>query len=222
MKKLIILAAVIAIFAIGANADDVAMGKGMTAKGVKFGVNLTKLTGDGVDMIIDELTAYGANAENKMWLAFGGGVFFEYSFSPQFAVQPEFLFMMKGTKFDATVGTVTESAKLKFTYIEVPILMKFKIPTEGNFKPNIFAGPAVDLLLSAKAANGGSIDIKPAFKDIDFGVAFGAGFMYALEKGGITFDARYTLGLTDIPDTGGLGSISMKHTNISFMLGYAF
>jgi len=198
MKKLLLVLAVVMLFTVSGFAQDVV--KGVTAKGIKVGVNLANWTGD--------------ISGNKMMLTFGGGVFMEYSFNPQFAVQPEVLFMMKGTKAEEGDG------KYKLTYIEIPVLLKFKPTMEGNFKPGIFAGPAVGLLMSAKEDPGGE-DIKDNLKSIDFGIAFGAGFMYMMQNGGgITFDARYTMGMGTIDDTE--ADETIKNTNISFMVGYSF
>ncbi|MBN1212907.1 MAG: PorT family protein [candidate division Zixibacteria bacterium] len=214
MKKLLLVLAVVLLFAISGFAQT--EGTGLTAKGIKLGVNLSKATGGDVD-------------ESDMKLGFGGGAFVEYSFNPQFAVQPELLFMMKGDK--VTVGD--KDYKNKLTYIEVPVLLKFKPTMEGNFKPVIFAGPAIGLLMSAKSWDidttqtppviEDDVDVKDNMKSIDFGIAFGAGFMYMMQNGGgITFDVRYTMGLAKVPDPEEGDAPDMKNTNISFMVGYSF
>ncbi|MFZ5980979.1 MAG: porin family protein [Candidatus Zixiibacteriota bacterium] len=210
MKKLLLVLGVIMIFAVSGIAQT--EGVGITAKGVKAGLNLANLTGSDIE-------------GNKMMLTFGGGAFVEYSFNPQFAIQPEALFMMKGTK--AEEG----DEKINLTYIEIPVLLKFKPTMEGNFKPAIFAGPALGLLLSAKADVYDEVeeeivedvDIKDEMKSIDFGIAFGAGFMYMMQNGGgITFDARYTMGMGKIYDPEEGDAPEIKNANISFMVGYSF
>ena len=122
--------------------------------------------------------------------------------------------MMKGTEED-----VDEGEKLKLDYLEIPVLVKYMIPTEGKISPCFFAGPAVGMLMSAKY---GDEDVKDFTKSIDFGVAFGAGVDVAMgEKGKLTFDARYTLGLANIVDEEGVDD-KVKNANISFMVGYSF
>ena len=213
MKKTLIVLGVILVFALSGYAQT--EGIGLTGKGIKAGVNLANLTGSDVSGV-------------KMNIVFGGGAFVEYSFSPQLAVQPEALFMMKGAKAEEGSG------KFKFSYIEVPVLLKFKPAMEGNFKPAIFAGPAVSFLMSAKFDPGGDVyefftgdtitteqDIKDDMKSVDFGVAFGAGFTYMMQNGGgVTFDARYTLGLAKIYDT--TEDVNVKNGVFSFMVGYSF
>lgn len=219
MKKLLLVLGVLMIFAVSGMAQT--EGIGITAKGIKAGINLANIYGDDVD-------------ESDMLLGFGGGVFMEYSFTPQFAVQPEVLFMMKGATTTEVEDEESIDIDWKFNYIEIPVLLKFKPAMEGNFKPNVFAGPAVGLLLSADAEpdGGESEDVKDFFKSMDFGITFGAGFMYMMQNGsGITFDIRYTLGMMKIGDGEEMYAAEMSDTNedpdlktnnISFMVGYSF
>lgn len=218
MKKTFITVMALAAFAMLLVVPAQAQMK--TELGLKGAVNMANLSGDVTD--------------NKMMLAFGGGVFARIMPSPQFCIQPEVLYMMKGCKFD-DVGTTTDM-KTTLSYIEVPVLVKYMIPTEGNISPSIFAGPAVGFLMSAKAkatvdGTEEDMDIKDYLKSIDFGVAFGAGVDFAVgEKGKITFDARYTLGLTNGNDVSAADAAaagmdvddSFKNGVISVMVGYAF
>lgn len=207
MKKGLLTTLLILVFAVGAMAQD--GGTGITGKGIKVGLNLANISGDDVP---DE-------AKVSMGFAFGG--FFTYSLSPSLAIQPELLYSMKGSK--AEMGIVTE--KFKFNYLEIPVLLKFSIPTEGNMTPFLFGGPAISLLMSAKyevgdGTNNIEIDIKDDLKSMDFGLAFGAGVGVAMDEGILTIEGRYTLGMTVIDDTPNPEDV--KNTNISFLLGYTF
>ncbi|MDH4157876.1 MAG: PorT family protein [candidate division Zixibacteria bacterium] len=220
MRTLLVSVAVVLLFALSAFAQDEAVG--LTGKGLKVGVNMADLAGD--------------DAEGwDMKIGFGGGGFITYHFTPQFAVQPEVLYMMKGAKTAADL-------KWKADYIEIPILLKFTPQMQGNLKPAIFAGPAVAMLMSAKLSNGGSIDIKDGLKSMDVGIAFGAGAAIQMETMTITFDARYTMGMTKFvdykewnktmeelaEDLEGFewGALTedpkVKNTNISVMVGVSF
>ena len=209
MKKTFITVMALAAFAMLLVVPAQAQMK--TELGLKGAVNMANLSGDVTD--------------SKMMLAFGGGIFARIMPSPQFCIQPEVLYMMKGCKFDDVLTTT--DAKITASYIEVPVLVKYMIPTEGKISPCIFAGPAVGFLMSAKAkatvdGTEEDVDIKDNCKSIDFGVAFGAGVDFAVgEKGKLTFDARYTLGLTNLNDIEG-DDDSIKNGVISVMVGYAF
>jgi hypothetical protein len=192
--------------------------------GVKAGGNMANLTGD--------------VEGTSMKLGIGGGIFAKIMPSPQITIQPEVLYMMKGAKHDDydEGGVSYTDGKSVIDYVEVPILVKYMIPTEGKISPSIFVGPAVGFLMSAKdkyTMDGTEMedDWKDYFKSIDFGVAFGAGVDVAMgEKGKLTFDARYTLGLTNLYDltedeATAMGidpDASVKNANISVMVGYAF
>jgi len=189
--------------------------------GVKAGVNLANLTGDDADM---------EEADKKMLLGFGGGAFGRFLLAEgQFCIQPEILYMMKGAKYEGTGDAEDAEAKIKANYICIPILLKYNIPTEGGFKPNVFVGPEFGILMSADITEEyegeeEEEDIKDYLKSLDLGLTFGAGFDYAVnETGKLTFDARYTMGLSTVDDTfGDDEELTIKNAVISVMVGYAF
>ena len=202
MKKLVITLGLVLVFAMSASAQD--EGVGLTAKGFKAGLNMANVTGDDAE----------GDLSSKM--GFAVGVFFTYNFSPTFALQPEVLYTMKG---------VTETAlgidiDIKLDYIEIPVLFKFTFG-QGTTKPCFFAGPAMAFLMSAKMeAMGESLDIKDQTKSMDLGIVVGGGVDFAMGNGTMTFDGRYTMGMSSIDDTD--YDEDIKNTNISFMLGYGF
>jgi hypothetical protein len=107
-------------------------------------------------------------------------------------------------------------------YLEIPILAKFIIATQGSVKPSLFAGPAVAIILNNKfkavdngTAYEGSFE---GIKSTDFGLAFGGG-LEIIRK--ITVDLRYTLGLTKIAEIEGT-VFDIKNGAFSLMIGYSF
>lgn len=176
--------------------------------GVKAGVNLSSLNGKGssVKLPSDEKSLF--ELENKT--SFHAGAVAEIKFLGKFAVQPELLFSAQGAQKEIEVGTIKNITKQSFNYLNLPILFKY-YPIAGL---NLQFGPQVGFLLSAdlsnKTTNNGkeiskvesSDKAKEAFRklfdDLDFGLAFGAG--YQLDNG-LGLDARYILGLTDIKNT---------------------
>lgn len=204
MKKGLFTTLLILVFAVSAMAGD------GTGFGLKGGLNMANMTGDDV------------GDDNKALLGFAFGGFFTYSFSPSIAIQPEVLYSMKGVKYEEG----NETLKYKLNYLEVPVLLKFSIATDGNMVPFLFAGPAFGFLMSAKAefddgTNTEETDIKDDLKSMDIGITFGAGFGMAMGEGQLTLDARYTLGMTEINDDPD-DPIDLKNTNISIMLGFSF
>lgn len=182
--------------------------------GLKAGVNLA--TWRGADVSNAEFFL-DTSAKSKMGLV--GGGFITFNLSPAFAIQAEALYSMKGAK-----GEVPGDFKISATisYLEIPILVKIMIPTQGSLKPSLFVGPALALKMSAKykyeeEGYSESGDIEEA-KSSDLGLVFGAG----LDIGrNIRTDIRYTLGFTKIAESEGV-TYDVKNGAFSLMIGYCF
>ncbi|MBL7108046.1 MAG: PorT family protein [Candidatus Cloacimonetes bacterium] len=189
--------------------SSVVFAQGITAKGVKVGLNLSTFTGDDADW---------EGVDKKMRIGFAIGGFITYEINEMFALQPELYYSMQGAKYKSSEG---EDGTLifKYNYIQVPILAKVNIPVEGSVAPNIFLGPAIGIKVSSKIwwEEEGEEEEEDAedVKSTDFGLVFGAG----VEFGKITVDARYNLGLSTIADE---GDADDKNSVISLMVGYSF
>jgi hypothetical protein len=163
--------------------------------GIKGGANIANVNGDFTETIADWKSSVG----------FCAGIFIELNFGRILTIQPEVLYTMKGA--DAGTG------KLKFDYIEIPILLKIRIPT-GSVHPFIFAGPAFGFNLKA-VLDGIEISDMPK---ADYGAVLGGGLQLGRS---LHIDARYTMGLQKlaIPD---LETIDLKNGVLSVTLGLAF
>jgi len=154
---------------------------------------------------------------------FSGGAFFCYQSSDMFALQPELIYSMKGSKYEGTEMGMPFDATFTVEYLELPVLAKIILST-GETKPYLLAGPALGILLSSEGkVEMGGISISDELEDvksIDFGLVLGAGIDIDLGTGTLLFDARYNLGLTSIDDSVDDGDI--KNSVISFNVGYLF
>ncbi|HOW85634.1 MAG TPA: porin family protein [Candidatus Aminicenantes bacterium] len=186
------------ILAIGAIAAALALPRPAEA-GIKFGLkggaNIANVNGDFSESLSDWKSTVG----------FCGGVFLELNFGRIVTIQPEVLYTVKGA--DAGGG------KLKFDYIEIPVLLKIRIPM-GSVHPFVFAGPAFGWNLKA-AIEGYEIDDMPTS---DYSAVMGGGLQLGRS---IHIDARYTMGLQklEIPD---LETIDLKNGVLSATIGLAF
>ncbi len=163
--------------------------------GLKGGANVANVNGDFVDAL-----------ENwKSTVGFCGGIFLEFNFGRILTLQPEVLYTMKG----ADVG----GGKLKFDYIEIPVLLKLRLPT-GDVHPFVFAGPAFGFAL--KAAIEG-IELED-FPKSDYSAVIGGGLQLGRS---FHIDVRYTMGLQklEIPD---IEAIDLKNGVLSATIGLAF
>ena len=189
------------------------LAKGITG-GLKIGMNSADLHGEDIKEMEEDL---GVELKSKWGLCAGG--FIRFNISETFVIQPEVLYTMKGAKFEETIDGETMKFEMNLSYLEIPVLVKFMIPTPGGVKPNLYAGPALAIELSSKtklvyAGETEEEDIEET-KDTDFGLIIGAG----VDFGNLTVDLRYVLGLTTIFDE---EDEDVKNGVISLIVGYSF
>ena len=170
-----------------------------SAAGIKFGLkggaNIANVNGNWNDALGDWKSTVG----------FCGGIFLELNFGRILTIQPEVLYTMKGAD--------TGEGKLKFDYLEIPVLLKLRIPT-GSIHPFVFAGPAFGFNLKA-LINGVEISEMPP---AEYGAVIGGGLQLGRS---IHLDVRYTMGLAklEIPD---IDTIDLKNGVLSATLGLTF
>jgi hypothetical protein len=104
---------------------------------------------------------------------------------------------MKGATYVALDDSYTD--KLYSDYIEVPLLLKIKIPLPV-IQPFIFAGPTVGFKLNEKlTSNGTEVPLTEALlKNNDYGAIFGAGLNLGRN---FMVDVRYSLGMQKVIST---------------------
>ena len=140
---------------------------------------------------------------------FVGGGFFTLRIGKYFAVEPQVLYVQKGTDFPDPPPDVSYTQD----YVEIPLLITGRYPLAGSlrFAPTIFAGPAVAFQTSCTFTSGGGtfpggayIPVNGArcdsilaqngssIRHTDALLVFGGGF----DVGPLALLARYDLGLT--------------------------
>ena len=211
MKRIIItIFAIVVVFTLSSASVSA---QGVTG-GLKAGMNIANIHGDNVEDVWD----------SKIGICAGG--FITCSLSNLFAIQPELLFTMKGSKAEEEVLGETMKVTMKLNYLEIPVLAKLSIPTPGTVKPSLFVGPSLAIKLSGRAkveyaGESEEADIED-LKSTDFGLVFGGGVDFALGQGKLTVDARYTLGLTTTREPEDGEEVDVKNGVISIMVGYFF
>ncbi|MFP4416761.1 MAG: porin family protein [Chitinispirillaceae bacterium] len=201
--------------------------------GAKGGVGLSMFYGAEEDAVYDDQIVKPG---------FIGGAFYEMALMEYFSIQPEVLFVMKGSRAEEEQEGITVDITNSLNYLEIPILLIGKLPL-GAITPQVFAGPAV----AFRVGTGGSIELEGEGADaireffptddeigesldeqtntIDFGIAMGAGVAIDFSPGEIILDVRYTLGLMDVYNEDevpeGEQFFEHKNANLSFMAGYS-
>jgi len=182
---------------------------GLTGKGLKGGLNFANLHGDDAE-----------GWDSKIGFCAGG--FITYSINGMFAIQPEVLFTMKGAKDEEEWGGETLKYTISLNYLEIPVLAKLSMSSQGSVVPSLFVGPYLAIKLTGKAkveyaGESEEEDIED-LKATDFGLVFGGGVDFALGSSKVTVDARYTLGLTTIDASE--WEADVKNGVFSLMVGY--
>lgn len=162
MKKIILLAIFLAPAIIYAQGFQL---------GVKGGVNISNFTGGDID--------------SKSLIGFHAGAMLGFKIGNNFILQPEVLLSSQGAKADDVDDT-----KYKLTYINVPVMAKFK--TDGGFY--IEAGPQVGFKINESTDDQ---TISNFAKDLDLSIAGGLGFHSSM---GLGIGARYIAGLSKVGD----------------------
>jgi hypothetical protein len=177
--------------------------------------------------------------KESMRTGFNLGAGFEIGITPVFSIIPGVSLETrgKGLKFsDPEVGDL--KAEAKFMYLEVPVLAQINIPAGPGFL-NIFAGPEMGILLSAKMKMSGTVndfpidvdeDMKDQTKALDFGIHIGLGFEIPVGPGAIAIRPGYSFSLTDFDDSepepdpefpeDEEPESKSKHTNIKLAIAY--
>ncbi len=214
MKKLFLLILVVLFtYSIATNAAGISLG-------LKGGLAIANASGDFIDDMAEEMDA---DVGPKM--GFLGGIFVDLGLSENFGIQPEIIYISKGITATGVDDDVEFTSTVNLTYLEIPLLLKLKIPASPQLGFQILAGPTIGMNLTSNVVieSDGVIvedeDIKDDIKSMDMGVSFGAGVGIGMGSGMLTLDGRYTMGLISIADD---TDEEAKNNCISIMAGYAF
>jgi hypothetical protein len=172
------------------------------------------------------------------WLRMGNllsyqiGVSQSFSLSDKFQIQPELFYSVRGG--DAGEEYLFESViyKIKMTYLEIPLLFKYRIPVISNLKLVLYLGPYAALKLKAQKHTeiwGEKEDSDlPNVKNYDYGIVLGIGTEFKLRSGSLILELRSNWGLADIL-TMPAGYIrlyeekdSIRNFAVVFITGYQF
>jgi len=151
------------------------------------------------------------------------GIFLTFGLGRSLAVQPELLFVMKGSRYVNGRGSDAYRETMSLEYVEMPILVKLYLPVLRRLRAHVFAGPAPALNIRARVETRFAGDVQEESLDdlmgVDLGFAAGAGLEIPSGRGRVTVDLRYTAGLTTLskrPDD------DIRNGALSLLVGYLF
>lgn len=172
--------------------------QGFSGLGAKLGYSSSQFVGADIP---------GKGVSSQSGLTLGG--YASYEFNNTFSLQQEVLFTLKGSKVN-TIGDVWLSNI--FLYVEIPLLAKATLLPESELRPNVYAGPALAVLIGAFNDVGFLEDIR----SYDVGLVIGC----AVDIWRLSLDLRLTNGLLNFDESA--SGIDLKHQTISVLAGYAF
>ena len=182
--------------------------------GVKAGLNLSNISGDGESL------------DSKIGFKIGPTV--EFAIAPNMAIQSGLLLSSKGAKTSESYSEsgidVDADITINANYLELPICFAYKYPIAPDTKIYVNAGPYLAYGLFGKttakiSAMGLSAEEDEdtlgddGFENFDFGLTFGIG----AEVTKFNFGLNYDLGLSEV-----IKDSKIKNTNFWISVGYNF
>lgn len=158
------------------------------------------------------------------------GAFLMYSSLNHFGISGDVLYSQRGTSYQGNNMKFIQ----RVNYLEIPVVARYFLTLNGNFRPNLFVGPSLGIKLNAKRIKGDYLqgtgpvlngDNSDAFNNLDLGATGGIQLNWGTgNRQHFLIDARYTLGLTDVQaftNVWGPRS-SLQNSTVSITLGYGF
>jgi len=179
--------------------------------GLRAGVNLSAFTGEFGDLV---------GPDNRV--AANVAFVYEYDFISWLALHTGVGYSGKGgvghSEGTDPVGnpTGTSDDTWSFNYVEVPLLLRGRMPVLGT--KHVFAelGPMLDFRLSGKfesTLSGPEESLTDQMNVFDLGVGAGVGIEFPVGPGRLGLETRYTRGLDDLYDVSGtLSTINQAWT----------
>lgn len=193
----------------------------LRALGIKIGYSGASLYGENVEEFEDFLQF---EIKTKGGLNLGG--FIIVNLNPYLALQSELNYVQKGAKTGVEALGEEFKAWINLAYLEIPALLRFYLPSQNNFNFSIYAGPYVGLKTSDRAkVEVAGVKVEEDIENLkttEAGLIFGAAFDFSLplmKKGQLSFDLRYTLGLTSISTE---PEVETKNKVFSLSFAYLF
>ncbi|WP_069659500.1 porin family protein [Arcticibacter eurypsychrophilus] len=170
--------------------------------GLKGGINFAKLNTD------------FAKEENR--LGYQAGAWARVGIAG-FIIQPEAYLAGKGGEFktDNSSGGVDATGKVRFTTLDVPVLLGTKIGL-GPLGVRFMAGPVVSFVLDKNLSWDSTNEAftKDNYKDQNWGAQIGAG----VDIANITLDLRYEAGLSNVSNDDSFKKQNLWQLSLGFKL----
>jgi hypothetical protein len=185
--------------------------------GARLGLNASGILGDTVKLMMPRFgLCVGAFASE--WI------------NERFGLQEELVIEFRGESMKSadSVNPIWNLYPTHFTYLEVPILAKWKFLKWDKFRPVLYGGPNIAFPLISESVNvgGGTYDKMSITQPVDVGLTVGLSLDILWGNMVIPIDVRYTMGFIDFlkRDPQNPYNIRLTHSvfSISAGLGWIF
>jgi hypothetical protein len=180
------------------------------------------------------LSGTSLNAELKAQAGFTGGFTFQYDLNRIFSLKTGIYYDRKNSLEDLPVqklDSLRTMANMRitrgFNYLTLPLL--FRAGFGGKTKVFINAGPYVGLLLGSSVKASAVHNLPPMwhdnpniYKPVDFGLSFGAGISYPVQRWVISAEARGNAGFINVFKTYRTDLWSGTLNTANLLLGLAY
>jgi hypothetical protein len=194
MKKHLISAiTIIILFSFSVSAQNNSTTKSKIRIGVLGGINLADIKSN-------------SNQDKKTNIAPAFGLTAEFPIVHGLSVKLEPMYLNKGAKLMEGEDPMEEpEAELKLTYLDLPILLKYSFLE--RISPYLIAGMEIGYQLNTKLdvmfpGLETTVDMADVTENFEFGVSLGGGLDIPLNSLNLFFDCKYTIGLTNMQQTG--------------------
>jgi len=169
------------------------------------------------------------------YMRFGIGGVIEYPLNENLSFVAEPMILGKGSKGEMSEGGATAEGKVKLSYFEVPLLVKYTFGEKGRKKddaiqPYVLAGPTIGFKTGAKATTSlsgtdmdadlsGTEDISDEVSGTDLGLALGGGVAKGFGSAKGFVEAQYVFGLKNIEKD---SDTSTKNKGFQIRVGVTF
>lgn len=134
---------------------------------------------------------------------FAGGLNLTYSRTNNASLTMKALYIQKGGGY----RTLNGRAEDRLDYLEIPVIARFYFNREGRFRPNLFLGPSLGILVDSESGlisgSRRKTIYRTDFNTVDVGANLGIGLNYRVgETLRILLDAWFNHGLINVYSKG--------------------
>jgi hypothetical protein len=186
--------------------------------GARIGLNMSGVLGDTIKIMMPRF-------------GFNFGAFASEWINQSFGLQEELVIGFRGESWknsDSIDYSLWNKYPIHFTYLEVPILAKWKFLKWEKYRPVLYGGPniAFPLISESVARGGNTYDMMPRTQPVDVGLTIGLSLEAIRGNAVIPVDIRYTMGFIDFLKRDALNPYDIRLTHsvlsVSAGLGWIF